>query len=153
MAPVYSWYQRDSKPTPAVEMEPKSQGKITPREFLVWDSHSVHDLRWTKSKKDRNACLSKTKPKQNSPSFFSVLSCPVRVLMSFRYYLHRHPPLPQEENLHNDFLSIFLKALLTAQVSLPSIYIFALIIKTAIAVAEINVFLMSLKLSDDFLLS
>ena len=29
MTPVYSWYQRDSKPTPAVEMEPKSQGKIT----------------------------------------------------------------------------------------------------------------------------
>ena len=26
MAPVYSWYQRDEKPAPAVEMEPNSEG-------------------------------------------------------------------------------------------------------------------------------
>lgn len=28
MAPVYSWYQQDEKPSPAVEMEPNSEGKF-----------------------------------------------------------------------------------------------------------------------------
>lgn len=41
MAPVYSWYQRDSKPTPAVEMEPKSQD-ITPFEVQGLLYHNLH---------------------------------------------------------------------------------------------------------------
>lgn len=34
MAPVYSWYQRDEKAAPAVEMEPNSEGKLLAKQNL-----------------------------------------------------------------------------------------------------------------------
>lgn len=33
MAPVYSWYQRDEKAAPAVEMEPNSEGKLLAKQI------------------------------------------------------------------------------------------------------------------------
>lgn len=33
MAPVYSWYQRDEKPAPAVEMEPHSEGNLPAKQI------------------------------------------------------------------------------------------------------------------------
>ena len=34
MAPVYSWYQRDEKPPPAVEMEPSCEGNSLAKQIL-----------------------------------------------------------------------------------------------------------------------
>ena len=53
MAPVYSWYQNDEKPSPEVTMEPNTQGK-NPRHrsaILLGSAHRYNVFIWATFRK------------------------------------------------------------------------------------------------------